>query len=78
MSGEHTLDQARGLQPPGVRDDTPDIATTSASLTLAAPGIHITGMNSALKRPPMVSAEAKAPTKEVVGQDVTVQEAQTK
>jgi SNF2 family DNA or RNA helicase len=39
--------------------DSP-ILVTNTSLSLAAPGIHITGMNSALKRPPTVSAEAKA------------------
>ena len=58
MSGASTLDQAQGLQPLGFRDD--EIVTSAAALTLAAPGIHITGMNSSLKRPPMVSAEAKA------------------
>jgi len=36
-----------------------EIITTHAGLTLPAPGIHITGMNSALKRPPAVTAEAK-------------------
>ncbi len=58
MSGASTLDQAQGLQPLGFRDD--EIVTSAAALILPAPGIHITGMNSALKRPPMVSAEAKA------------------
>jgi len=59
MSGEISRDQSQGLQPLGVRDEAPDITTSSSLLTLPAPGIHITGMNSALKRPPSVTAEAK-------------------
>ena len=58
MSVASTLDQAQGLHPLGFRDD--EIVTSAAALTLAAPGIHITGMNSALQRPPVVSAEARA------------------
>ncbi len=41
-------------------DTAAEIITTPAGLALPVPGIHITGMNSALKRPPQVTAEAKA------------------
>jgi SNF2 family DNA or RNA helicase len=42
---------------PSIEDSRP--ATEGLSLSLPAPGIHITGMNSALQRPPAVTTDSR-------------------